>query len=724
MTENENDQQDWEVAAGEFGSRIASRHLGVAQRIAGRLKPPLRRISLAARGMPALARKVVEKTRWGDSIAGRVGMLSDHIRRSLQLTDIPTEQPRFVWHRREQLEEGSDVPFEEFIDESSILPEEERIAASPGQPAARPESGMTPAVQRKSSPQKTAEFVSRQRAKVQKPPTISLSEPMLESMGILPSEPLPSVAEEGIPLPFSEPRPLQRPGETGPVDRPTRLQRKPSAIEAETIRPPAPALPESEPAQPVDGEIEPQETGMPPVHTDEETIAEEVARPTSEKRLIAPKKPFTGIIARKPFEPVISREPAEATAFVPIEPQMRRPATVSDEATRIDETQEPVAREELPRADIPRTEIAEPVQLIHLEKLPVVPSTEAPGIQAETEAPPTAEAPAVPESEDERAISAEVESPPVTTPPDIPAELEAEAISEKEVPESAVPDLAAEITEKYRLEEVSSRPEAEQALPLAREPQKAQAGEERVPREEAEEPSREEFAGTIIEKYQPRETAPPSTIGPLPLVQRTLASEVTEEMTISGLARALRSKYIPEETEAQMEEISGDQLDQFEDGRSATGRPVSFEPARTISPTTGPGRAISRKREGRQPGREPAFISEGFPHVVSLGEAETISEIEYSPLREVSPGIIQGKFERPEMVLATSRDRFQREPVTEHIYRSAVDEVAAGTAIAGTEAGGETGEPQSEANPEEIARQVYAIIRRKLAVERERTGRR
>ena len=724
MTDNENDQQDWEGEAGEFGSRIASRYLGVAQRIAGRLQPPLRRISLAARGMPVLARKVAEKTRWGDSIANRAGMLSNHIRRSLQLTNLPIEQPRFVWHRREQLEEGSDVPFEEFIDESTVLPEEEPSIALPGQPAARPELGITPAVQRKSSPQKTAEFVSRQRAKVQNPPTLSLSEPMLESMGILPSEPLSSMSEEGIPLPFSEPRSFQRPGETGPADRPMRLQRKPSATEAEAIQPRIPALPENESVSQVDGEIEPQGTGTPPVHMDEEAIAGEIAPPASEKRLIVPKAPFTGIIARKPFEPIISRKPAEATAFAPIEPQMRRPATVPDEATRIDETQETVAREELPRADIPRTEITEPGQLIPMEKTPVMPSTEVPGIQPETAAPPTAEAPAVPESEDEQAISIEAESPPFTTPPDIPAELEAEAIPEKVIPESAGPDLAEEITEKYRLEEVSSRPEAERTLPLAREPQKAQAGEERIPREEAEEPSREEFASTIIEKYQPRETEPPLTIGPLPLVQRTPASEVTEEMTISGLARALRSKYIPEETEAQPGEISGDQLpDQFKDDRPATGRPATFEPARTVPPMPGPGRAISRKREGRQPGGDPAFISEGFPYVVSPREAEIIPEIEYSPLRKASPGMIQGKFERPEMVLAAPSGRAQREPVSEQISRS-VDESAVETAAVGREEVGEAGGPQDETSPEELARQVYSIIRRKLAVERERAGRR
>ncbi|GEM_PF-3086634 len=741
---NDNDEQLNRVnreseTDNELGSRIIERHLGLAEKIEGRSRLPFSALSSAPIGIPVLARELSEKTLWNDAVVNRAGALAYRIQRSVQKTLFPTEPVEMAWFRKERLGDGG-ADYIEPGEEYESSPATQRVVA--------PEIGAPAMVGRKPSPGSAANFVSAHQARTQNPPIIAFSGPILESMGISSSET--AIAEESAPMFFDDFQSARERGEIKPISSPMTLRRKPEVesagipaglepgVQGQPLQQEA-LSPESEPSK-LPGEspqgnlyrkgldaistlasripfLPVRKTARPAESSDKFEVAaspvqetgeiEQVEKPTDtlrdnilqsspepglgssftparETRLMVPKVLFKGIIARKQFNPTAWSGPAEEL---------------------------PVESEELPLYK-PEMSAGKPDQIdrAQAQSGPSIPSV--PGLAAEL----GQTAPVTDTTDKDAAVPA---SPALAGP-------EMEAGSKERTPLEAGESLSKEIAEKYQAEGIIGSTSVEQPLPLARQPGSPRPNESepememdgpqiegagtttneefqgegisiqrKSSDEEAASMSGEEFAGMLTEKYQPTKM----TTTPLSFVQRATGPEsISEGMTVTGLASVLSAKYLPDKGDSftSSSEIS----DEFTDTSSDVGMR-----GLPLMPYSGEG--ISREEAGD-------YFSGGIAGAPEriLRKPKTV----YTTGSSASPEMIHRKFERPEMVLAGSEGGVAGDMPSDHIYRSegsqSFDDVSAT----------EEFESEKGQNPEALAREVYSIIKRRLAVEKERAG--
>ncbi|MBE0480420.1 MAG: hypothetical protein IBX68_05515 [Dehalococcoidia bacterium] len=92
--------EELRLACGPLSSRIAQRYKLLLKTLAADALPPVRPSALTAtRSVLTFARLVSNKERWSRSLADRAGGLAESISRSLHMADSAAEAPSFVWSR-------------------------------------------------------------------------------------------------------------------------------------------------------------------------------------------------------------------------------------------------------------------------------------------------------------------------------------------------------------------------------------------------------------------------------------------------------------------------------------------------------------------------------------------------------------------------------------------------------------------------------------------------
>ncbi|MFO8101351.1 MAG: hypothetical protein R6U37_04160 [Dehalococcoidia bacterium] len=191
MTDN-NDKNQRQLdgiseADSELALRIATRHLGLAKSVAGRITMPLlSTLSFVPAGLPVLARSLAGRMQWTDTMIERAGRLSDRIQHTVQKSLLPASPIEMAWFRKSRFREDGAL-----LDEGAFeIPEADTSSIEPGTEAlASP--------QRKPYPAGVMAFVSAHYERVQRNPVVAFSPSIMESTGIYPD--VPSVMGEGIP---------------------------------------------------------------------------------------------------------------------------------------------------------------------------------------------------------------------------------------------------------------------------------------------------------------------------------------------------------------------------------------------------------------------------------------------------------------------------------------------------------------------------------------------
>lgn len=209
---------EWERITGGFAEEIIGRHRPMVQRIMARATAPIRTGRLwraAERFFPRIARKIVDRARWSGALAGRISALSERIGRAFAISELQAEPIERVW-----LEEGqafelpqadeslaaaaapptgvrAPVPGDERAPEHPARPEQ----PPPPKPAFPPMHGLPAVPIRRSSLQKVLRFADRTRSRFERVPLVGFSRPALEGLGALsPREPAAGRISPGLPL--------------------------------------------------------------------------------------------------------------------------------------------------------------------------------------------------------------------------------------------------------------------------------------------------------------------------------------------------------------------------------------------------------------------------------------------------------------------------------------------------------------------------------------------
>ncbi len=719
MTDNSNEKHDQlnreHEALSELASRITTRHLSLAEQVSAGMLLPLRAFSIAPKGLPVLARKLFDRVQWGNTVTGRAGALSDRIHRSVQKTLFPVRPIEKAWFRKRHS-----------VDDSAFSVEQEEHEIPVVEAPYNDLEKGTPAIAgRKPSPAGAAAFATVHHNRVQRTPVVGFSPSILESMGI--SRPPATLMEEGIQSITGDAELQHKPEPRKSVTQPLTLRRKSEAAKTETV--PKQVRPtETSPEQQRDFTFEkrqrrisgkaytPQPTlykkglaalsalkglipfvgtrkeDLPPGIDEQPDAApsppgviypsipetgekEQIERPVHsqtektfairESRLLPSKNAFKGIIARKPLRLNVFRAPSQRRPAGLRELPLYKPALLMSKRSRI------------------TGEIS-----------PVAPEYRVSGAARLEESWPAHES-AMPGKD------------PVSGVEDIPvtrkslAEEIAGKYQQEEIEKSnsleMVPRLAQKQDTLTMSEEESGRGAEASAGEL---PERTTEGEHRsgrVPGEstgqreqEADASTREIFSARLTRKYIPGKM----TTGHLPFVQRLARPDSTYAgMTVTELARALTAKHLPSEDKGSpLYEPTVDSLDEISPGREQMRVPPVFQKGES-----GPGRKSSGYTE--------TFAARAPARVLRRRRAEPV----YSAAH--SSAMIQGKFERPERALARTGAGPAEDGVSD-LMRMEVD----------TNQQTEQRGAEEEDNTEAIARQVYAIIKRRLAVEKERAG--
>lgn len=775
QTNSTGEKPSWETVVRPLGSKIASRHNRLTSWIAGHAASPVRKVSLwRANTLPSVARQISKINVWNTNVIARVSDLSRRIIQSKRIGEINADSPDMAWFDRgkkirpqsdNQTETVYSAEQEGFSRLGDIAIPTTAIREAPGsdrlagsghtqvqkrqvQRVASIQSSMTTG--RKTALTDADQFSRAQHEKLHKYSIMASPGAVLQSKGM---QPLPKQAAESV-----VPKPVSAVPEFRPQEAMGRLSRS----EESSIRS---SHSEASSRSAMSAEIGVEKT---PIESRHETDAQLIpSRPGA--RSITEKPSFVRSISRKAIELVKQASPIRG----------KRPSSVQ----RTPEKQrEPVAEHADATVESPRsTEGVDGVEVSGREPYPGAQEmVEAPSVQSKPvervvsrrvytspiplslsfvsrKLRPSYRTPSVMTArkgkgkqyagESEVSLALDGEHAPVVQ--KFPVSQSQKEGIQRESERVQGETLDRVITHKYLPDDAGTFQGAAESLPLL---QRYQETKPEIPIGH-----RERETGTTIHKERDTETpvvkqvtgeyAAYSTKRELPtLIQRVplfLSSKAgikgqPQTLLDRGLAKTIDDKYKPTETIHRTIPFQSVSLDRSLSTEDATGEDetTSFSISTGglfagYTPIEMPGRKTHTadtgvSRSGVQRSRSLSGVSGGGLEI-SKGISGSDLELSRLPMQSIQgdsyPQSARRGYEPVDMVLAHVKTTSRGGTPTQEISRSVVDESTTATSSSQSEQYQSGDGSQAEGTDTEvIARQVYAIVRRRLAVERERAG--
>ena len=710
---NSNQGPAWVTACSALASQISSRHTGFAERVSRYLTPRAPDMLIPGGGIPALARSISQRASWSSALVDRVGGLPHKISPWRRLTDLSAQPTDMFWFDRQRtgrvgFEEHVETPYAEFPQgaptaEKSVIPRtgaqrQESVDGPQGRPAG---------IATQDDTSHSATRVTSIQRRIAESPAPAVT----SRLGLISRKPLGLVARfaPARTLSFrSIPLSLRR--LFSPVVQETKSQKTP-----EMKVPP--------------GELTHFSTVGGPAITD--TSVEEL-RPESQQAGVSGTKQTTHAQMSARVPPILKKVRDQLALIW--RPRIDSITDTRESRTSVSRTPAPIEAGQVAAGPplLPGSEEArEVVHDVKRSDGPIASFDSGEPLRA-VESYPASEArpkaaeggshmvrgKALARAIDKKYQWLKAEARKLTTMPIQPfygtktarsPQKEAEGISE----EMRGTPLAESIAGKYRSEEAITQPLLTDHPLTVQLPSKALSRSTRQERE-VDQPEDKPFATAIAGKYRPQQVISRSRTGePLPLIER-----FTE-----GRWHMMRSQL--------QSGLFGDLVDEQLPVTPRIGIPsrtAHFAGAQGLAFVPQLGSVISAKTvEGIRSGQPFPTIPVHFAQhssIVSRKELDATG----APLRIPSHDIPahthrEGAYPPVELAVAAVADKPRIDRPLRHIALARADQTVAAQAAVGEEPPGAYEASESGASdPEALARGVYAIIRRRLTVERERIG--